>query len=72
MTTTDLLADQLAAARKTLLALDTCAAQLRELIDKTRRTLEEAEALVAADAGERWDDGGSGFVRQGQGFLGQG
>jgi hypothetical protein len=56
MTTSDRLTDQLAAARKTLLALDACASQLRELIGTTHRTLEEAEAVLGA--GERWDDDG--------------
>jgi hypothetical protein len=42
------LAEQLEAARKMLLALEVTAAQLKELVERTRQALDEAGELVAA------------------------
>ena len=52
----DRLAEHIATARKLLLSLEACVAQLRELTAKTRQTLEEAEALVAEvrSSADRW------------------
>jgi hypothetical protein len=46
------LAEQLEAARKMLLALEVTAAQLKELAEHTRRTLDEAAELVAAGSAQ--------------------
>ena len=46
----DRLAERLAAARKSLLALEACMAQLRELIEVTRQAVAEAEGAMAGAA----------------------
>jgi hypothetical protein len=45
------LADQIAAAQKTLLALESMVAQTQEIIQTTRRVLEDAKAAQAAAPG---------------------
>jgi hypothetical protein len=43
------LADQIAAAQKTLLALESMVAQTQEIINTTRRVIEEAKAANSKD-----------------------
>lgn len=44
------LAEQIEAAKKMVLALETYMAQVREAIAQTQKAIEEAEALVTAGA----------------------